>query len=139
MWNSHLRSLQLLNSLLVAYAIISSSKLFRLICSLPLLEHLAILGPAVGDDGHDKDFKPVASPPLTGTLALHLSGGPGHTIRQLVGLPNGVRFRDFGYHCFVEEELRWMSVLAEACSDTLERVEIERDGTFLLLLRWDKH
>jgi hypothetical protein len=123
--------------LALAYAVLSPLHVFNLICSLPLLEDLAIRGFAIGgDDDRDQHLQlPQTSPPLTGTLAMYEFQGMENAIRRLLELPNGVRFRGFECEWNLNEDLRWMSTLVGACSDTLEYVEIEHNSTSLLLLR----
>jgi hypothetical protein len=101
---------------------------------MPLLEDLAIEGV---DITGDNDFQPLASPPLTGTLTVYLYREMEHTIRGLLALPNGVRFRSLNCRWDLEGNLQWMMALVGACSDTLEYVEIEHNCAPLLLLQWD--
>jgi hypothetical protein len=120
------------------HTIFSSSQVVKLICSLPLLEDLEITSSGIGSDGGDcSDFRPSTSPPLIGTLALSLPPGMGRAMRQLLNLPNGLRFRGLDFKWYSEEDLRWMSAIVEACSDPLERLEIDHPRAFLLLLLGD--
>lgn len=48
----------------------------------------------------------------------------GLVIRALLDLPNGVRFQKFLCTVRFEEEFRWITAFVEACSDTLEYIDI---------------
>lgn len=110
------------------------SRLLALICSLPLLEDLILRGEGMDKDDEDGTiFQPSALPPLTGTLGLFLSGRVEHTARRLLDLKSGIRFREVKFTLYPERDLRWMTALAEACSDTLEHIDINDDiGSELL-------
>jgi hypothetical protein len=109
-----------------------------MICSLPLLEDVKIGCFGISDDDGDRTiFQPPTSPPLTGTLNLYLHEGVEHAARRLLELPGGVRFRSFDFRWYSEEDLQWMMALVEACSGTLEHIEIEHQRASPLLLRLD--
>jgi hypothetical protein len=128
----------ILKSLYIVHVALSSSNTRKLVCSLPLLEDLEIMCLRLTNDGDDIIIhQPLTSPPLTGTLDLCVREGMERTTRWLLDLPNGVRFRNFKCKWFLEEDFRWMTALVEACSDTLEYIEIGCNSMFLLLLRWN--
>ena len=107
-------------------AVPSLSQVFKLICSLPLLEDLKI--PAFGGYGNDDDgtsSEPSTSPPLTGTLQLQLLKDIEPITRRLLGLPGGLRFRRF--KCVpldIHDDARWITALVERCAETLEYFHI---------------
>ena len=70
-------------------------------------------------------FKPSTSPPLTGTLEVTPSPGMERLVTRLLGLPNGIHFRKFKFSWKLETDVRWMMALVEACSDTLEHIDLE--------------
>ena len=108
-----------------------SSQFFELICSLPLLDDLAI-------DIHDINkadddgplFQPLASPPLTGTLIPNMFEEIEYIARGLLGLPSGIHFRRLWCAWNFEEDFQWTTALVDGCSNTLEYLEIYRDGPF---------
>jgi len=83
-----------LKSLNMTFLSLPNSEVFRLIRFLPLLEDLALLSCDTSTTDGDESSGPP-SPPLTGTLELRLSYGKADAVRQLLGLPNGLRFRKF--------------------------------------------
>ena len=58
-------------------------------------------------------------------------------VTRLLGLPNGIRFRKFKFVWDTAEDVQWVMALVEACSDTLEHVDLEPrvDGKSCLSLR----
>jgi hypothetical protein len=126
-------------SLPIAFVTPSFSQIFKLICSLPLLEDLKMVGSRPCDTDDLNNFQPPTSPPLTGSLSLFLPRGTGHVIRRLLELPNGIHFREFKGRWFQDEGNQLMTTLVETCSDTLERVEFSFDSTYLPLQRWYQH
>ena len=110
------------------------SRLFDLVCSLPLLEDLDVKGFAIVSDA--VVFHPSASPRLTGTLRLNLRQWSRVTTRLLSDLPNGVHFRKLECVWCLQYDIECVSVAVEVCSDTLECVSIEcgNHGTRQFLL-----
>ena len=104
------------------------------VCSLPLLEDVGIFGYAlVNDEDESISFQPSTSPPLSGTLALNSIHGVAPAIHQLLQIPNGVYFRKLTCSCnFQEVDLRCIMAVVEACSDTLECIDlyISKYGAF---------
>lgn len=92
-------------------------------------------GISVADsDRDDSAFQPWTSPPLNGILTIcqphnglmiYRPHGTKHFIRLLSDLPNGIRFREFKFMWDLEEDLLGTTTLVEACSNTLEHVDIE--------------
>jgi len=118
------------------------SHVFNLVCSLPLLEDLAIREVQLGEDHYDRiDFQPLTSPPLTGTFELDGAYGTGPTARRLLDLPGGFHFRKLVFIWRKEEDLRWITALVIGCSDTLECFDIQHimDSTFLWFLPLDQY
>ena len=119
-----------LKSLRVTSLLFPLSQVFKLICSLPLLEDLDLIGCdgwAVSDDNlrTPSAVVPLASPAFTGTLQLHL--GMTSTAHRLLDLPNGLHFRKLNLSWHNAEELRWAVRLVVACSGTLECLDVTHD------------
>jgi hypothetical protein len=103
-----------------SHSLLPPSQVLDLVCSLPLVGDLSI----VGEDVHigDEDgtiFRSPTSPPLTGILVLYLSQGTGYIMRRLLGFPNGLHFREIIHTGSLDENLQWMMALVDGCSDTL--------------------
>jgi hypothetical protein len=113
-----------LRSLDVTSAFIRHSQIIDLIHYLPLLEDLTLCG----YDREDDEPQPISSsstpPPLTGTLWLCLLRGISRTVRRLLDLPNGLHFRELLLHSQGPEDFFSVGTLVEACSDTLECLEV---------------
>ena len=119
-----------LKSLRVTSLLFPLSQVFKLICSLPLLEDLDLIGCdewAVSDDNlrTPSTVVPLTSPAFTGTLQLHL--GMTSTAHRLLDLPNGLHFRKLNLSWHNAEELRWAVMLVVACSGTLECLDVTHD------------
>jgi len=118
-----LKSILLINSL-------PRSRIFNLVCSLPLLENLSIHESRISEAGYDGiDFQPLTSPPLTGTFGFSSMGEMGPIVRWLLDLPGGFHFRDLALTWRNEEDGRWITELVVGCSDTLECFDI-RDAMY---------
>jgi len=75
------------------------------------------------DDGTITQFS--TSPPLTGTLKLDLVQGIEAITRQLLELPNGIHFRMLKCKWYLgRDDPRWTVATMEACSGTLESIDI---------------
>jgi hypothetical protein len=72
-------------------------------------------------------FRPSTPPPLTGTPTIYRPRRTKHLVIQLLGLPNGVRFRGFKFLWETEPDGQWVMDLVEAsaCFDTLEHIDLE--------------
>ena len=81
------------------------------------------MGFEIRDDGIV--CQPSTSPPLTGTLRLCFRLWNEPTTRQLLDLPNGVRFRRLEGMWYRADDLRCFGAAVEVCSDTLECVGIQ--------------
>jgi len=116
-----------LKSLRVVYCPLPHSRVFNLICSLPLLEDLGLFEIASCETDYSGiDFHPSALLPLTGTLELY-SHGMKPTVERLLDLPGGLRFRKLVVTWFSTENLGWIMDLVTRCSDTLESFDISSD------------
>jgi len=132
-----------LKSLRVFTSSIPRSRIFDLVSSLPLLEDLAMIDHTHidglgGSDWYCGSFRPSAtSPILTGTLELNLKRKMERTARLLLSLPNGLHFRKLRCRWEIEENALWTKALVEACSDTLECVDLQVwSSASPQLLRW---
>ena len=105
------------------------SQVFNLICSLPLLEDLDLIGRdgwAADDDNLSTPSTAVPlTPAFTGTLQLHPEMIS--TARRLLDLPNGLHFRKLNLSWRNEDELQWGARLVGACSGTLECLDLTQD------------
>ena len=97
----------------------STTQVFDLICSFPLLEDLALVDPyhEADEDGWNT---PLTSPKLTGSLDLLTFGTTRFITCQLLDLPGGLHFSRI-YVTFSDGgEAKLMTDLVSGCSDTLE-------------------
>jgi len=98
------------------------------------MSHPQTVGSGWGWDGSH----PPTSPIFTGTLRVDAQGDMERTTRLLLSLQNGFRFRKLVLCRWNSEEHLWAGPLVDACSGTLECVDIQvpvRCGAFLQLLR----
>ena len=101
-------------------------QVFTLIRSLPLLKDVHLRGQGAENNDDSPIFRPSALPLLTGTLTISLAQGTLElAARQLLVLPNGIRFREFWCTVHTKEDVRWMATLVDACSGTLEHIDIK--------------
>jgi hypothetical protein len=108
--------------------------IFDLIFSLPLLEDLTMVvsdEDSIGGNGRF-DWLPAAtqppSPPaFTGSLELSLMGEMEYIITPLLSLQGGIHFRKLVVTWFNEYDLLTTAVLMEACSHTLEYLDVACD------------
>ena len=77
-----------------------------------------------GGNGHNTNFQPSTSPPLTGTLRLSLPGVTEDAIRQLLNLPNRIRPRKLRGAWHSKKEMGWIAALVKARSNALEYVDV---------------
>ena len=110
----------------------SPCSIFNLIYSFPLLEDLSLA--LFFSLYHPADFneqpaipQPHSSPPFTGllNLSVHVPEGMKSITRWLLLLPSGLRFRDVRLRLGCDEDVSPISALVEACSSTLETLEID--------------
>ena len=119
-------------SLRVFFPALSSSQIFDLILSFPLLEDLVVIfhqTPADDDDGSKAGGIPTAARPsthpmFTGFLELHMMGGMKPIARRLLSLPGSIHFRKLTLTWFCEEDLLMVKALVEECSHTLESLSV---------------
>ena len=130
-----------LKSLRVPPILFQSPDLWTLMHSSPLLENLGVTGHEERDDDDDDLFGPrtvvsSTSPPLTGSLDLHIFGGMGKIASELLELPSGLHFRSLILLLCHKGDVWWMTDLVERCFDTLECLEVTHrlDCTFSLIL-----
>lgn len=116
-----------LKSLLVVSLSFPQSQIFALICSLPFLEDLALIGDSdpieIGESDDTLALAPT-SPTLTGTLDIFLSEGVAGVLRGLLDLPGGLRFRRVELSWCSELDLPQVVELVTACSGTLEYFDL---------------
>jgi len=118
-----------LKSLRVGPLIFLSPQFFHLVRSSPLLEDLTVKGRDESSIFNNYPHQlppdvPLTSPPLTGSLDLNIHGGMGNTVRRLLDLPNGLRFRKLKLSWNVKKDLQWIMVLVEGTSQTIELLHI---------------
>ena len=98
------------------------SEIFGLVCSLPLLEDLAL----VSLDNNSETCVlgiPPTSPKFTGSLDLRMVGRIRPIVRRLLDLPSGLHFSKISVSC-LREDMETMTELVSRCSDTLESLSI---------------
>ena len=123
-----------IKSLCMNMSLLPFPRFFDLVLSFPLLEDLAIFDchDALIDNDGDSDVldmptavQPSSVPVFTGTLDLHLEGGPvGAVINWLLSPPGGIHFRKLTFSWFCEEDIPLTMALMEECSHTLESLYI---------------
>ena len=133
-----------LKSLHVSSIWLSNSQIFDLVSSLPLLEDLSLTTCGTENDGLNvggppTTIKPSISPVFTGTLELTPLREIKHTVRWLLDLPNGLRFRKLRLSWAREGHLLWINALVKGCSDTLECLDVTCHvlGATVRPLRWN--
>ena len=106
-------------------------RVFNLILSFPLLENLTVFtshGISADDDGSNElstVTQPSNTPTFTGSLELLLgAGGMKPFVHWLLSLPGGIHFRKLTLTWLQEEDLSLVEALVEACSHTLESLDI---------------
>ena len=114
-----------LKSLSVASPSALPMQVVNLICSLPFLEDLTLIGGADDDsDGPDTVVPSSSSPPFTGTLVLYMVQGVASMARRLLNLPNGLNFQKLQSQCYRTGDLPYIVDLVTACSGTLKFLDI---------------
>ena len=116
-----------IKSLNLTSTAISSSQLFDLVHSFPLLEDLSVdSGDQTPQFGEDSERLAADQPlPLfSGSLGLYLDGWTGSIAQLLLRSPNSLRFRKLSVKCNQEADLRMVIDFIEACSSTLESLSI---------------
>ena len=99
----------------------SSSEMFGLVCSFPLLEDLSIVSLHGNYEVGRLDI-PSTSPKLTGCLDLRVAKiRP--IVRRLLELPSGPHFSKIYLSCF-KEDAELITDLVSKCSDTLKSLNI---------------
>ena len=100
----------------------TSSEVFDLICSFPLLEDLELID-FCPEDGTVGWSPPSTSPKLTRSLNLAVRGGIHSTTRRLLNFPDGLHFAKITVTC-IGEDFRSATDLVSKCSDTLESLKV---------------
>ena len=119
-------------SLRADFIVLPPSQMFDLILSFPLLEDLTVdnayhasAHDGVGSGGIPSPVRPsnLPVPMLTGSLELS-RGGVRPMAPRLLSLPDGIHFRKLILMQFHNEDLPLTTGLVEACSHTLESLDI---------------
>ena len=111
-----------LKSLRMDYAFASSSEIFGLVCSFPLLEDLTLVSLDYDSEFGKWDI-PSTSPKLTGCLELWADHTIRPIVRRLLELPSGLHFSKIYVSCY-QESVEAMMDLVPRCSDTLESLSL---------------
>jgi len=117
-------------TLRIDFTLLSSSKVFDLIFSFPLLEDLTAVtyNTRLADNGNGPDdpsttAQPSSSPTFTGSLTLR-RGGMERLVNRLLSLPGGIHFRKLDLTWFREEDSLLAAALVDRCSHTLESLDV---------------
>jgi hypothetical protein len=120
-----------IKSIRVSLPTLLPSQTFNIALSFPLLEDLAVIMTSTdnGGDGFGEDEMPAvaqpSSPPMfTGSLELLLLERMEPFTCQLLSLPGGIHFRRLNLMWLYDEDLLTIMALVEACSHTLEFLDI---------------
>ena len=118
-----------LRSLCVASDALPRPQTFDLIRLLPLLEDLTLKGDDIDEEprGPPAAVSSSTSPALTGALELSMYEGMERTLSEMLNLPGGLHFRELQLSWCGGIEFPSVAKLVAACSDTLERLDIECD------------
>jgi len=129
-----------MKTLRLGSTISSSSGIFNLILSFPLLEDLVMVSydTEFTDNGDGSDelsatAQPSSSPAFTGSLALQ-EGGLEHLGHWLLSLSGGIHFRELSLTCLPKDLLLAAALVGE-CSHSLESLDIGCDGILGTLVR----
>ena len=95
------------------------------LCSLPNLKDLTVTDFAGMNSNDNIAFQPATLPPLAGTLTVVRYARLERLVTQWLGLPNSIHFRKFKFLWETGPHVRWVMPLVEACSDTLEHIDLE--------------
>ena len=110
-------------SLHLSFTHLLSSEIFGLVCSFPLLKDLSLT--CTSHRKRDGAWtSPSTSPRLTGSLELSMDGGIQSTTRQLLGLPNGLHFKNIAVRWVKLEDVGSTMDLVSSCSDTLKCLDV---------------
>ena len=111
-----------LKSLRMEYESASSSQIFGLVCSFPLLEDLTLVSLDYDNEFGEWDI-PSISPKLTGCLELRADHTTRPIVRRLLELPSGLHFSKIYISCY-QEGVEAIMDLVPRCSDTLESLSL---------------
>ena len=127
-----------IKSLFVKIPFLSSSQIFDLIFSFPLLEDLSIftLTSLTVENDHP-NLLPTATlpstPPMTGYLYLFRRKGLKPLARRLLSLPGGIHFQNIFLTLHYEEDYSLATALVEGCSHVLKSLNIICEYDFFFL------
>ena len=111
-----------LRSLRLVSTFFADSEVFDLVCSLPLLEDLALV---FRTPWRPQEWtRPRTSPRLTGSLELYVEGGFQSITDHLLRFPNGLHFRRLAVWLVTSQNIKPVEDLMSRCSDTLESLSI---------------
>ena len=113
-----------LKSLRVHCTVLRHSQVFDLICSLPLLEDLALRASNVDDRSCARLPAPTLSPTLTGILKIFVPEDMEIILCSLHSLQGGLHFRKLQLSWCRVRDLILVEELVVACSDTLECLDV---------------
>ena len=120
----------IIKSLRIAFTALSSSQMFALMLSFPLLEDLTAITYYKTEDNTLDELSNAVQPPnpptFTGSLGLSLRGME-PIVHRLLSLPGGIHFRKLDLMWSHEEDTSSVVALVEKCSHTLESLDITRD------------
>jgi hypothetical protein len=107
-----------IKSLCLRSTTLSSSEVFELVCSLPLIEDLTLITHVY--QPLETWTRPSTSPRLRGTLELCVTGGIESITDRLLDLPNGLHSKRIVVSLFTLGDVRPAMDLVSRCSDTLK-------------------
>ena len=100
----------------------TTTNIFDLVCSFPLLEDLALVN--LHSHGETEGWNnPSTSPKLTGSLDLKTPETARSVTRRLLDLPGGLHFSKINV-TFSNDVAEWIPGLMSKCSGTLESITI---------------
>ena len=118
-------------SLHLRFAYISSSQIFDLIHSFPLLEDLTVVAHTSvathkgdGSDGLSAVVQPPSIPILTGSLELFVHEGMKPIASRLLSLLGGIHFQKLTLRWCHEKYISLITALVKKCSHTLKSLDI---------------
>ena len=116
----------------ILYSDIPPSKIFKFICSFPLLEDVLLrtLDHSLTERDHSLTERPIivqpsSSPVFSGTLTVRHGAEIGPIASRLLSLPGGLRFRRLCLLFCCKADISITTVLVEKCSCTLEFIYVD--------------
>ena len=114
-----------LKSLDILYSDIPPSKIFKFICSFPLLEDVSLHTMDHSLTERPIVVQPSSSPVFTGSLRVRHEAGIGPIASRLLSLPGGLRFRRLCLLLCCKADISITTALVENCSCTLEFIYVD--------------